>query len=184
MRGHRQTQQLLAVYDDLTVEEKRRVESHLQGCQECAATLAAYRAMDDVVHGMVQAKLSQVAVKPALQWQAIDNTRRAGRRSSTLDEEVRYPAAQRHYGLRLAGAVVLLFLLMMLSALFGGWGPFEEPVLASTPTVEHQRVATAPATWKIEATPVAWIDRSEWQVAGLAVPNEIIRLATPAPTWQ
>jgi hypothetical protein len=78
--------------------------------------------------------------------------------------------------------MLLLFLLMVLSALFGGWGPFDEPVLASTPTVEHQRVATAPASWKVEATPAAWIDKSGWQIVDMAVLEGMTRLATPIPS--
>jgi hypothetical protein len=87
------------------------------------------------------------------------------------------------YSFRLVSAVVFLLLLMILSALFGGWGPFEEPVMASTPTVE-QPVATSPASLPVMATPIAfdWLRESglDNQLEWVTVPDSQTP-ATPDP---
>jgi hypothetical protein len=46
VKEHRQIEELLAVYDDLSAAQRRQVEQHVRDCETCAARLAAYRAMD------------------------------------------------------------------------------------------------------------------------------------------
>ena len=45
---------LLAMYRDLTVDERRGVDAHLAGCAECRSTLAAYREQDVALRAMPQ----------------------------------------------------------------------------------------------------------------------------------
>jgi hypothetical protein len=46
VKEHRQIEELLAVYDDLSAAQRRQVEQHIRDCETCAARLAAYRTMD------------------------------------------------------------------------------------------------------------------------------------------
>jgi ABC-type glycerol-3-phosphate transport system substrate-binding protein len=138
MRGHRKIQQLLAVYDDLTVEEKRRVESHLQGCQECAATLAAYRAMDDAVHGAMEEKVRQMALRGIAQRTLLSPAASRSwkeHRSGWLSSLGFGRARPQVFAARLMGATVLVLVVMVASVILGGIAPFEQYVSASTPTL-------------------------------------------------
>lgn len=49
MTKHEKIMQMLAVYDDLDVAERTRVDAHLAACADCAARLSAYRAMDSQI---------------------------------------------------------------------------------------------------------------------------------------
>lgn len=136
MAEHRQHQEWLALYPNLAPHHKLQVEAHLQQCDECQATLAAYRAMDVALRAHLQAKLRLVAAQP--QWVTQPSFAAQGsmlvRPTPWLDDLLFRLLQPRPLTLRLTAATTLLVLVLALSILLGGWLPFEQPVLASTPT--------------------------------------------------
>jgi anti-sigma factor RsiW len=178
MSEHGRIQRLLAVYDDLQQGERDQVDDHLRACARCAEALSTYRAMDQVLHDLITEQAHSLALQPAGAFARISSP---GRRPiisppAGLAQRTREIVQPRRYSLRLVSAVVLLLLLMILSALFGGWGPFEEPVLASTPTVE-QPVAT-PVVLDRSSEPARLSPVHE---LALAMTHQPLNVATPAP---
>lgn len=136
MATYCQTQELLAVYPKLEAQQKMQVDLHLQECEECQATLAAYRVMDQTLRQHSQQKIQWVTAHPVLvEPPTFANFVNASAGHTTwLDDLLFRPFQLRSLTLRLVGAMALLLLIMAFSTLLGGWLPFEQPVMASTPT--------------------------------------------------
>jgi anti-sigma factor RsiW len=178
MSEHGRIQRLLAVYDDLQQAERDQVDDHLHACARCAETLSAYRAMDRVLHELVTGQARSLAMRPARAFaQTSSPVRRVMPSPPTRLPQLVHKAIQPHqYRLRLVSAVVFFVLLMILSALFGGWGPFEEPVMASTPTVE--RPVATPVVLDLPSEPTRM---SPVHGVALARLHQPLTVATPAP---
>lgn len=163
MRDHRQLQELLAVYPQLEAAQKAQVDAHLPQCSECQAALNDYANIDLLVRRQLQTKLQFVTAHPGLiaqpSFAALANAPTG--RTPWLDDLLFRLLQPRPLTLRLVAATALLLLVMALSTLFGGWLPFEQPVMASTPTqvaaqaTEELRFPQSAITYTPTATPTA-----------------------------
>jgi len=148
MSEHVEIQTLLAVYEDLAPQTRQQIEQHLPTCRECTETLAAYQTMDRALHRLVEDKLHCLAAQPMHQPCTVQHAvlmkpfTPSQQPASWLKTWARRLTQQRLVALQLAGAGILILLLVVLSMLFAAWKPEQEYRIASTPTIEHP-VATA-----------------------------------------
>jgi hypothetical protein len=176
MNEHPQIQAQLTVYHELDAHERQQIEQHLRTCLECAETLAAYTAMDQAMHRLVDDKLRYLATQTmrpqfmlgqGVPQPAITTTPLVGLRprSFWLKTWRRRLTQQRPFALQLAGAGILILLLVALSMLFAVWKPEQQRQIASTPTFEYPLATATPqldGDWMIQvythpqiATPLA-----------------------------
>jgi len=136
MSSHQQIQEWLAVYDELATFERQQVDDHLHTCPQCAATLAAYRTMDQHLQQLRVDQLYAVQQNyPILQPQ---------RRQTTGQATLAQPAKATHQPFRLlptrtallqvAGVGLLVLLLFAVGSGLIGHTPFDQLVTAATPT--------------------------------------------------
>ncbi len=176
MNEHPQIQAQLTVYPTLDRHARQQVDQHLPTCPECTETLAAYTSMDQAVHRLVDDKLRYLATQPLQpafmpgqrsRDQPIALTPLNGWRSHApwLKTNLRQLIQPRLFALQLAGAGILILLLVALSMLLA-WNPEQEHQIASTPTFEHPLATATPQLyggWDIQvahqqnATPFATV---------------------------
>jgi len=148
MNEHEKIQAQLAVYATLELGEHQQIEQHLIACSECTDTLAAYQKMDQALHQFATNKARYLATQPFMPLKPIMPQSSSEHWllrpiwvEQLLERFIRQPALV----LQLAGASVLLLLLIMMSLLLTGWQPNERHLLASTPVVVEPTATATPA---------------------------------------
>lgn len=133
MNNHRQIQQLLAIYDQLTAADRAQVDDHLRTCPECTRALAAYRTMDQELQQLFSHKLTYLTQEPA----ALQQRLAVARPSPELRAYPRWSLGMNQRSrplLQMAGATAMVVMLVFLATLFIGRSPLGTPVTAATPT--------------------------------------------------
>jgi len=158
MTEHDRIQEQLAVYPALEPNTHRQIAQHVSVCPQCADTLAAYQKMDRALHQLTHDKLRylaahpMIAPKPGLAWPGVNRFGpRLRWRERVWEQFTTQPAAV----LQLAGASVLILLLIMMSLLVAGWQQNEQHLLASTPTVVEPVATATPANPGVWASQLA-----------------------------
>ena len=167
MNEHDQIQADLAVYAALEPKEHQRIEPHLVACAACADTLASYQKMDQALHQFADSKARYLATQLIMQPKPMMPQPSSERRSLRLIQVehllgrfIHQPALV----LQLAGASVLILLLIMISLLLAGQQPNEQHLRASTPVVvEPTATATPsnPGVWAHQLAVAAVNNRAE-----------------------
>lgn len=191
MNEHTKIQEQLAVFDTLDPVAHQQVERHMLACAECRDTLVAYRQMDAALHQRVDQRLRYLATQPLVRPKFMAVPTKAGqvqRRSSWRRGLVPAFKAQRFFVLELAGASLLIFLLMLLSLFFlSGGEPNVQQRLASTPTVVEPTVTatpTNPSVWSSQlAVQEAPVDSTAYQPLALAGPFTDVQLISTQWDW-
>ncbi|CAN5818426.1 hypothetical protein BH10CHL1_BH10CHL1_45310 [soil metagenome] len=166
MSEHPQIQEQLALYPTLARHERLSLEQHLSTCPDCAETLATYTSMDQALHRLVDNKLHCLATQPVQPsfMVAQQSSSQAVEISPLAVAQLRPPWLKRWlhtwhqpraFVLQLAGAGVLILLLVALSMLFAAWNPAQEHQIASTPTFEHPLATATPQLYGDWGMPVA-----------------------------
>lgn len=57
MSNHKEIEAQLAVYADLTGDERQTVAQHVQGCEACAVKLRSYQQMDRSLTGLMASRV-------------------------------------------------------------------------------------------------------------------------------
>ncbi len=161
MNEHPQIQEQLALYPTLERHERQQLERHLSTCPDCTETLATYLEMDQALHRLVDNKVRYLTT------QTVQSPFVAGRccadpvvaitppQTSWLKSWRRGLPQPRTFVWQLAGAGVLILLLVALSLLFAAWNPAQEHQIASTPTFEHPLATATPQLYGDWGMPVA-----------------------------
>ncbi|MCX6044741.1 MAG: hypothetical protein NT075_06470 [Chloroflexi bacterium] len=176
MSEHPQIQEQLALYPTLDRPARQSLEQHLSTCPDCTETLATYLEMDQALHRFVDNKLRYLATKPIqppfMAGKHCPDELMAGQ--AVGSPPVAWPKSWLHvlpqprtFVLQLAGAGVLIVLLVALSLLFTAWNPAQEHQIASTPTYEYPLATATPqlyGDWRMPvvaqqqtATPLATV---------------------------
>jgi WD40 repeat protein len=122
---HRKTEQLLAIYRDLSIEEKDAVTEHLTTCQQCSAFAESSQQMDTILR--------------KTNWQKPD-PRLAANFYNTIEKDGRsWFQNFSHLSGQLAGIAVLLVIV------FSTWlvlrsGPIQTPIESATVTAQPTTV--------------------------------------------
>lgn len=191
MNEHAKIQEQLAVFDALDTVAHQQVERHLLTCAECRATLVAYQKMDAALHQRVDNRLRYLATQPMVKPKFASVPMQYGQaqhHASWLRGSVLALRPQRLFVLELAGASLLIFLLMLLSLFFlSGGEPNVQQRLALTPTVVEPTVTatpTNPSVWSNQlAVQEAPVDSVAYQPLALAGPVSEVQLCSTQWDW-
>jgi len=168
MSEHDQIQEQLAIYPALEPNMHRQIAQHISVCPQCADTLAAYQKMDQALHQLTHDKLRYLAAQPMIAPKPNLARSRGNRfwphllwRERVWERFTKQPAVV----LQLAGASVLILLLIMMSLLVAGWQQNEQHLLASTPTVVEPVATATPANPGVWASQLAIVEADHGEVS-------------------